>query len=297
MGVRQGARNMGQTACKPGSVPPAVSRRRGGHSSGPPIAGRFARPTRTARSRDAPAQYAKRAHRPYSVLLQAGLAMPSRSPGPRWALTPPFHPCPRPRPEAVCFLWRYPWGRPRRALPAALSLWSPDFPHPSRRRSATARPSGCGGRCALGRAGSRAQQATRGASCTPVAIGLTVNHMVHYSAARLDASFAALADATRRGVLEQLGRADASVSELADKFHMTLTGMKKHVRVLEAAGLVATEKVGRVRTCRLGPRELTEETAWIEAHRQLWAARFDALDKIVKDLKQKEEVDGRQSRE
>jgi len=121
--------------------------------------------------------------------------------------------------------------------------------------------------------------------------------MVHYSAARLDASFAALADATRRGVLEQLGRADASVSELADKFHMTLTGMKKHVRVLEAAGLVATEKVGRVRTCRLGPRELTEETAWIEAHRQLWAARFDALDKIVEDLKQKEEVDGRQSRE
>src|SRR4249920_203477 len=101
--------------------------------------------------------------------------------------------------------------------------------------------------------------------------------MVQYSTARLDASFAALSDATRRGVLEQLGRSDASISELADKFHMTLTGMKKHVGVLEEAGLVATQKIGRVRTCRLGPRRLAEETAWIEAYRQMWAARFDQL--------------------
>lgn len=117
--------------------------------------------------------------------------------------------------------------------------------------------------------------------------------MVQYSGARLDASFAALSDATRRGVLDQLGRADASITELADKFHMTLTGMKKHVAVLEQAGLVATEKVGRVRTCRLGPRRLEEERAWIERYRQLWAARFDELDTIVDELKEKEKSDGR----
>src|ERR1700678_4530147 len=121
--------------------------------------------------------------------------------------------------------------------------------------------------------------------------------MVHHSGDRLDASFAALSDATRRGVLEQLGRADASITELAEKFHMPLTGMKKHVGVLEQAGLVATEKVGRVRTCRLGPRRLAEEVAWIEAHRQLWASRFDELDKVVEELKQKEEVDGRKRKE
>ena len=121
--------------------------------------------------------------------------------------------------------------------------------------------------------------------------------MVQYEAARIDTSFAALSDATRRGVLGRLGRADASITELADTFHMTLTGMKKHVHVLERAGLVSTQKVGRVRTCRLGPRQLAEETAWIEAYRRLWAARFEALDGIVEELKQKEEIDGRQSRE
>jgi DNA-binding transcriptional ArsR family regulator len=115
--------------------------------------------------------------------------------------------------------------------------------------------------------------------------------MVQYIITRLDASFAALSDATRRGVLERLGRSDASITELADKFHMTLTGMKKHVGVLEQAGLVTTEKVGRVRTCRLGLRRLKEEAAWIEGHRQLWDARFDALDKVVEELKRKEKVD------
>jgi DNA-binding transcriptional ArsR family regulator len=115
--------------------------------------------------------------------------------------------------------------------------------------------------------------------------------MVQYYRTRFDASFAALSDATRRGVLEQLGRADASITDLADKFHMTLTGMKKHVGVLEQAGLVTTEKVGRVRTCKLGLGRLEEEAAWIERYRQLWNARFDALDKIVEDLKRKETVD------
>ena len=115
--------------------------------------------------------------------------------------------------------------------------------------------------------------------------------MVQYITTRLDASFAALSDATRRGVLERLGRSDASITELAGKFHMTLTGMKKHIGVLEQAGLVTTEKVGRVRTCRLGLRRLEEEAAWIEGHRQLWEARFDALDKVVEELKRKEKVD------
>jgi DNA-binding transcriptional ArsR family regulator len=117
--------------------------------------------------------------------------------------------------------------------------------------------------------------------------------MVQYGRTPFDASFAALSDATRRGVLEQLGRADASITDLADRFHMTLTGMKKHVGVLERAGLVTTEKVGRVRTCKLGLSRLEEEAAWIERYRQLWAARFDALDKIIEDLKQKEKANGR----
>jgi DNA-binding transcriptional ArsR family regulator len=124
----------------------------------------------------------------------------------------------------------------------------------------------------------------------------TLNHMVQYSSAHLNASFAALSDTTRRGVLEQLGRADASVTDLAEKFHMTLTGMKKHVGVLEQAGLVTTEKVGRVRTCKLGLRGLSEVTAWIERYHQLWDARFDELDKVVEELKRKEKVDGRKKR-
>src|SRR5215469_7014937 len=121
--------------------------------------------------------------------------------------------------------------------------------------------------------------------------------MVQYLTTRLDASFAALSDPTRRGVLEQLGRGDASITDLAEKFHMTLTGMKKHVGVLDQAGLVATEKVGRVRTCKLGPRGLEEETGWIERYRQLWASRFDELDKVVEELKRKEKVNGRKKRE
>src|ERR671939_1333783 len=116
--------------------------------------------------------------------------------------------------------------------------------------------------------------------------------MVQYHEASFDASFSALSDATRRGVLEQLGRADASITDLADTFHMTLTGMKKHVCVLERAGLVTTEKVGRVRTCKLGPRRLEEETAWIERYRQHWAARFDEMDRVVEELKRKEKVAG-----
>ncbi len=124
-----------------------------------------------------------------------------------------------------------------------------------------------------------------------------MNHMVQYSRAGVDASFAALSDATRRGILEQLGRADASITDLAEKFRMTLTGMKKHVGVLERAGLVTTAKVGRVRTCKLGLRRLEEEAAWIDEYRRLWAARFDELDGIVEDLNRKEKADGHNKRE
>ena len=117
--------------------------------------------------------------------------------------------------------------------------------------------------------------------------------MVQYTQARLDYTFAALSDVTRRGVLEQLGRSEASITDLADRFDMTLTGMKKHVGVLEQAGLVTTEKVGRVRTCRLGPRRLEEEAAWLERYRQLWDSRFEALERVVEDLKRKEKINGR----
>lgn len=110
--------------------------------------------------------------------------------------------------------------------------------------------------------------------------------MVQYVTPPLDLSFAALADATRRGIIELLGRGDASITTLADRFEMTLTGMKKHVQILERAGLVITQKVGRVRRCTLGTRGLAAEAAWIEAHRQLFTARFDALDDVIRDMQQ-----------
>ena len=110
--------------------------------------------------------------------------------------------------------------------------------------------------------------------------------MVQYVSHPLDLSFAALSDATRRGIIDQLGRGEASITDLANKFQMTLTGMKKHVQVLERAGLVVTHKVGRVRTCKLGPSGLKAEAEWIEAHRKLFEARFEALDEIISEMKQ-----------
>lgn len=111
--------------------------------------------------------------------------------------------------------------------------------------------------------------------------------MVQYSNRRLDETFAALSDSTRRGVLLQLGRSDTSISGLAEQFHMSLTGMKKHIGILEQAGLVRTQKVGRVRTCMLGERRLESEIAWIENYKQIWDRRFDALELVVLELKQK----------
>ena len=111
--------------------------------------------------------------------------------------------------------------------------------------------------------------------------------MVHYSD-RLDAAFAALSDPTRRGILERLGRGNASISELSDHFDMTLTGIKKHVRILEAAGLVNTKKIGRVRQCTLGSRRLDVEAAWMTRHRQMLEARLDRLGEFLERTKGKE---------
>ena len=105
---------------------------------------------------------------------------------------------------------------------------------------------------------------------------MILNPMVQYSP-RLDSAFAALADPTRRGILERLGQTDVSISELAEVFGMTLTGIRKHVRVLEEAKLVTTVKTGRVRTCRLGPRRLDDETEWIGMYQRMMdAQRHDA---------------------
>jgi len=128
------------------------------------------------------------------------------------------------------------------------------------------------------------------------AVSSKLNHMVQCSPSGFNASFAALADATRRGVLDQLARGDASITDLADKFEMTLTGMKKHVSVLESAGLVTTEKVGRVRTCRIGPCRLEKEMAWIARYRQVWDRRFAALDGVIDELKRQEKGRGRKKR-
>ncbi len=113
-----------------------------------------------------------------------------------------------------------------------------------------------------------------------------LNHMVQYIA-RLDNAFAALSDPTRRGILLRLGREDASITELAQKFGMTLTGMKKHVTILEDAGLVTTRKVGRVRTARLGPRKLEDESAWIETYRTMLNQRLDRLGDFLERTKEK----------
>lgn len=118
--------------------------------------------------------------------------------------------------------------------------------------------------------------------------------MVQYRTAQLDASFSALSDATRRGVLEHLGHDEASISDLADRFHMTLTGMRKHVGVLEEAGLVVTEKVGRVRTCRIGERRLEDVAGWLDRYQRLWDARFSELDQVIEELQQKEKSRGHQ---
>jgi len=108
--------------------------------------------------------------------------------------------------------------------------------------------------------------------------------MVQY-VADLDGTFAAMSDPTRRGILERLGRGDASISDLAATFAMTLTGIKKHVQVLEGIGLVSTEKVGRVRICRVGPRRLEQEAAWIGRYQEMLASRLNRLGEFLERTK------------
>lgn len=112
--------------------------------------------------------------------------------------------------------------------------------------------------------------------------------MVHYSP-DLTTAFGALADPTRRGIIERLGASDASITDLARQFDMTLTGMKKHVRVLEESGLVTTAKVGRVRTCTLGPRRMDEEKEWIRTYHEMLEARLDRLGQFLERTKGSEQ--------
>ncbi len=106
-----------------------------------------------------------------------------------------------------------------------------------------------------------------------------LNLMVQYQ--ELDRTFAALADPTRRGVLERLGRGSATITELAEPFGISLTGLKKHVRVLEDAALVTTEKVGRARVCSLGPRDLDDARRWIDGHRRMLDERLDRFAELL----------------
>ena len=109
--------------------------------------------------------------------------------------------------------------------------------------------------------------------------------MVQYTDS-LDTAFAALSDPTRRGILKRLGRGQASISDLAESFGMTLTGIKKHVRVLEEARMVTTAKAGRVRTCSLGPRRLEQEQAWIANYQRMLEARYDRLNELLRRTQQ-----------
>jgi DNA-binding transcriptional ArsR family regulator len=107
--------------------------------------------------------------------------------------------------------------------------------------------------------------------------------MVQYS--QVDRTFAALADPTRRGVLERLGQGSATITELAEPFGISLTGMKKHVRVLEDAGLITTVKVGRSRLCSLGPRRLDDARDWIETYREMLETRLDRFGELLERTK------------
>jgi DNA-binding transcriptional ArsR family regulator len=108
----------------------------------------------------------------------------------------------------------------------------------------------------------------------------------------LDRTFSALADPTRRGILVRLARGPASISELAAPYGITLTGLKKHVRVLEEAGLVTTEKVGRTRHCRLGPEHLEEAMGWIQTYQRQWERRLDGLEAYLEQQSRRKEGQG-----
>ena len=123
------------------------------------------------------------------------------------------------------------------------------------------------------------QQPATARGLTNAGVAAILNLMVHYSP--VDRTFAALADPTRRGVLERLGHGSATITELAQPFGMTLTGMKKHVRVLEEAKLVSTVKVGRARLCHLGPRRLDDVRDWVEIYRQMVNDQLDRFGDLL----------------
>ena len=100
---------------------------------------------------------------------------------------------------------------------------------------------------------------------------------------QLDEAFGALADPTRRSILQRLGQGSATITELAEPFGISLTGCKKHVQILEEVGLIATEKAGRARVCSLGPRRLEEAGQWIESYRKMLDARLDRLGELLED--------------
>lgn len=107
--------------------------------------------------------------------------------------------------------------------------------------------------------------------------------MVQSSPQELDGAFAALADPTRRAILERLGGGSATITELAEPFAMSLTGLKKHVQILEDAKLVSTEKIGRVRECRLGPQRLDGVQSWIETYRRVLDGRLDRFAELLQE--------------
>ncbi|PWC77822.1 metalloregulator ArsR/SmtB family transcription factor [Azospirillum sp. TSH64] len=107
--------------------------------------------------------------------------------------------------------------------------------------------------------------------------------------AALDLTFRALADPTRRAVVQALGRGPATVGDLAKPFDMALPSFLQHLKMLEESGLVETRKVGRVRTCTLKPEALTAAERWLDAQRSLWTKRLDQLDSLVLDLNERED--------
>src|ERR1700693_609700 len=121
--------------------------------------------------------------------------------------------------------------------------------------------------------------------------GVTIlNHMVKYSEAVLDSTFAALSDVTRRGILARLVQGETSVSELAAPYKMSLPAVSKHLRVLEDAGLVTRHKDGRVHRCRLLAEPMKDAAEWIERYRQFWEHQFDALADYLEQESRKEEA-------
>lgn len=121
------------------------------------------------------------------------------------------------------------------------------------------------------------------------AFGAILNHMVNYSTVVLDKTFGALADPTRRAMIQRLARGEYSVTELAQPFDMSLPAISKHVRILEEAGILVRRKTGRTYHCRLQPQPLEEATQWVEQHRMFWEKQLGSLAAFLAETKHKGE--------